>query len=151
VGLFDVLEHIDDDVLFLKSIKVLISKGGYLYLTVPSYDLLWSDEDILAGHFRRYSLKNISRKVESAGYHIEFSSYFFCLLPVAIFLGRTIPYRMGITNNKNKITHVSRDHAINNGILTKLLSIILQKEIENLKNKRVMKFGGSCLLVARRP
>jgi len=151
VGLFDVLEHIEDDIFFLKTIKRLLIKGGYLYLTVPSFGFLWSEEDDLAGHFRRYSLKNISGIIESVGFNIDFSSYIFCLLPVPVFILRTIPYRMGITKNKNKITHVSRDHAINKGILTKLLSIIFKKEIENLKNKRVMKFGGSCLVVARRP
>ena len=143
------LEHIEDDVFFLKSIKALITKGGYLYLTVPSYDLLWSDEDILAGHHRRYSLKNISRKVESAGYHIEFSTYFFCVLPIPVFIKRTIPYRMGIKPVKND--DISCNHIIKNGVIKNILNFFLRKEIKCLKNKRVMKFGGSCLVVARRP
>ena len=149
VGLFDVLEHIDDDALFLKSIKALITKGGYLYLTVPSFGFLWSEEDDLAGHYRRYSLKNISRKVESAGYHIEFSTYFFCVLPIPVFIKRTIPYRMGIKPVKND--DISCNHIIKNGVIKNILNFFLRKEIKCLKNKRVMKFGGSCLVVARRP
>ncbi len=56
VGLFDVMEHIEDDLNFLKSIKELMKKNARLYVTVPSYSFLWSAEDVFAGHFRRYDL-----------------------------------------------------------------------------------------------
>ncbi len=60
VGLFDVIEHIEDDLAFLQSIRNLMKKGGRLYATVPAYSFLWSEEDIFAGHFRRYALEDIS-------------------------------------------------------------------------------------------
>ena len=44
VGLFDLLEHIKDDISFLKTVKDLLIPGGRLYITVPAYSFLWSVE-----------------------------------------------------------------------------------------------------------
>src|SRR4051794_24224669 len=52
VGLFDVIEHIEDDLAFLYSTRALMKDNGRLYATVPAYRALWSEEDRLVGHFR---------------------------------------------------------------------------------------------------
>lgn len=151
VGLFDVIEHIEDDLSFLKSIRSLMKKGGRLYVTVPSYSFLWSEEDVLTGHLRRYALRDISSVLKSAGFEIEFSSYIFRFLPIPIFLLRSLPYKIGISMTERKAKNIPRDHAVKGGIIANILSVTLQQEIENLNNKRSMRFGGSCLLVARNP
>ena len=149
VGLFDVIEHIEDDLEFLLSIRDLMKKGGRLYLTVPSYSLLWSGEDVLAGHYRRYSLEGISKLLESAGFHVEFSSYIFRFLPIPIFLFRTLPYKIGLSKAEINVEKVSRDHVRKSGTIARILSSILHPEIMNLNHKRAMRFGGSCLVVAK--
>ena len=75
IGLFDVLEHIEDDSAFLTRINSLLKIDSILYITVPAYSWLWSDEDSSAGHFRRYTIKSLTKKLVSAGFKIEFSSY----------------------------------------------------------------------------
>src|SRR5207249_3972828 len=55
IGMFDVVEHIKDDVGFLKQARSYLQPGGRLYLTVPAYQALWSGEDVYAEHFRRYT------------------------------------------------------------------------------------------------
>jgi SAM-dependent methyltransferase len=45
IGLFDVIEHIDNDLDFLKSMRKLLQPSGRLYATVPAYSALWSLED----------------------------------------------------------------------------------------------------------
>lgn len=150
VGLFDVIEHIEDDLAFLQSIRNLMKKGGRLYATVPAYSFLWSEEDIFAGHFRRYALEELSEVLESAGFQVEFSSYIFRFLPVPIFLLRTLPYKMGLFKTQRNEKSASRDHATKGGAMAKILSSILHREIENLDNERAMRFGGSCLVVAKR-
>jgi len=150
VGLFDVIEHIEDDLAFLQSIRNLMTKGGRLYATVPSYSFLWSEEDVFAGHFRRYDLEDISKVLESAGFQVEFSSYIFRFLPIPIFLFRTLPYKMGLSKAESNAKNASRDHAGKDGAMAKILNSILHREIENLDNMRTMRFGGSCLLVAKR-
>ena len=149
VGLFDVIEHIEDDLAFLQSIKSLMKKDGYLYATVPSYSFLWSDEDVSAGHFRRYTLSSIHQVLESAGFEIEFSSYIFRFLPIPLFLLRTLPYRLGLRSRERKANTASRDHIAKSGVTEKTLNALLQPEIETLNRKKSMLFGGSCLIVAK--
>lgn len=148
-GLFDVIEHIEDDVAFLQSIRGLIKEEGYLYATVPSYSFLWSDEDIYAGHFRRYTLEGISDVLRSAGFQVEFSSYIFRFLPLPVFLLRVLPYKLGLSEGVRNTEKISRDHAVKRGITGKILESLSQPEIENLREKNPMKFGGSCLIVAK--
>lgn len=150
VGLFDVIEHIEDDLAFLKSIKDLMKQEGYLYATVPSYSFLWSEEDVSTGHFRRYTVKSISNVLKSAGFQIEFCSYIFRFLPLPVFLLRTLPYKIGFSMGKKK-TNISRDHAAKGGVTGKILDSLLKPEIDNLNKKIPMMFGSSCLIVAKSP
>lgn len=147
-GLFDVIEHIENDHSFLKSIRELMKDDGRLYITVPSYSFLWSEEDEIAGHFRRYNLKNIVKVLQSSGFQIDFSSYIFRFFPLPIFLIRTLPYKLGFSVAKDKNRSASRGHAENGGVKAKVLSSMLHREIENLNNRKAMRFGGSCLIVA---
>ncbi|MBN1694356.1 hypothetical protein JW879_03025 [candidate division WOR-3 bacterium] len=149
VGLFDVIEHIEDDISFLQSIRVIIKKEGLLYATVPSFPFLWSREDILAGHFRRYTLKGIADVLISSGFEIIFSSYIFRFLPIPIFLLRSLPYKVGLTRKKRTSINISRDHSVKSGLFANLLDAVLKPEIDNLNSKKVMRFGGSCLIVAK--
>jgi hypothetical protein len=55
VALFDVIEHIADDGEVLRDVRDSLSDEGYLYVTVPSSPLLWSNVDVMAGHYRRYT------------------------------------------------------------------------------------------------
>jgi 2-polyprenyl-3-methyl-5-hydroxy-6-metoxy-1,4-benzoquinol methylase len=148
VGLFDVIEHIDDDISFLQSIRVLIKHGGLLYATVPAFSFLWSEEDVLAGHFRRYTLSSISNVLKSSGFEMVFASYIFRFLPVPIFLLRTLPFKIGLSRRQLAPTTVLHDHTVKGALPARIMNAILKPEIENLKNKRTMSFGGSCLIVA---
>jgi len=150
IGLFDVIEHLEDDVTFLKSIKQHLLDDGRLYVTVPSYSFLWSNEDITAGHYRRYSLRSVSRVLNLAGFSIEFSTYIFRFLPAPIFLLRSLPYKLGIRRQRQNSEDTARDHISKNTAKAKILDALLDNEINILKQKKSMKFGGSCLVVARK-
>src|SRR5205814_3237017 len=54
VGMFDVLEHIEDDAAALSSVRSLTRPGGHLVLTVPAHKALWSRFDEESHHCRRY-------------------------------------------------------------------------------------------------
>lgn len=150
VGLFDVIEHIDEDRVFLERVGELLKKEGRLYATVPSYSFLWSEEDVFAGHYRRYSLTEISDVIQRAGFKVEFSSYIFRFLPIPVFLFRTLPFRLGLSHPESTAKKASGDHATKSGVFSKLLNFTLRPEISNLQNKKKMRFGGSCLIVAKR-
>jgi 2-polyprenyl-3-methyl-5-hydroxy-6-metoxy-1,4-benzoquinol methylase len=54
-----VLEHIDDEQAFLREIRRCLAPGGRIYLSVPAGRWLWSDDDVQAGHFRRYTCASL--------------------------------------------------------------------------------------------
>ena len=85
IGAFDVLEHIGDDESVLGQIHRAIAPGGGILLTVPQHEFLWSQQDEAAGHQRRYSAKNLRKKVECAGFRVcRMTSFVSLLLPAML-------------------------------------------------------------------
>ena len=80
VGAFDVLEHIGDDVNFLKSCYRLLRPKGYVLLTVPAGMWLWSSVDRASGHVRRYEYNELSQKLKNAGFTVRSLVYWNSLL-----------------------------------------------------------------------
>jgi SAM-dependent methyltransferase len=62
VGLFDVIEHFQDDALPVREAARAVRKGGIVAVTVPAREELWSGVDDIALHKKRYT-KEALRKV----------------------------------------------------------------------------------------
>lgn len=148
VGIFDVLEHIPNDAEFLAYIRKLMPVDGRMYCAVPAYKILWSNEDDYVGHYRRYGLKDLSRKLENAGFVLEYKTYFFRPLIVPIFLLRSIPSLWGLRGKRTSASS-EREHCPPGGIISKLLNKFLDDEFLCIVNGGSYKFGASCLVVAR--
>ncbi len=85
IGLFDVLEHIEDDAGSLAALAGRLRPGGRILVTVPAFKWLWSQHDDRHHHFRRYSRATLGQAANDAGLTVEHSFYFnTLLLPVAI-------------------------------------------------------------------
>lgn len=85
ICLFDVLEHIEEDIASLRALKELLAPGGHILITVPAYQWLWSEHDEFLHHKRRYSASGLKEKTKGAGLQIEKMSYFNTLLfPLAV-------------------------------------------------------------------
>lgn len=80
ITMLDVLEHVPDEVATLRHLKTLLKPNGQLLLTVPAYDWLWSGEDDVSQHLRRYTSDSLARVLSAAGYEPVRSSYFNTLL-----------------------------------------------------------------------
>jgi SAM-dependent methyltransferase len=145
VGLFDVIEHTEDDMAFLASMRALLKKDGRLYATVPAYPALWSGEDVSAGHFRRYTRKSIAARIEQSGFRVEYSTYIFRPLPLPIFLLRALPHRLGFMRGGSD---PASDHGVASTAMASVMNLLLSGEVSNVGARRRMIFGGSCLLVA---
>jgi len=88
IGSFDVIEHIDDDVGVLKTLKRPLKKGGGLMVTVPQHPCLWSTLDTKTGHKRRYAGNELARKVSEAGYDVVLDTGFMASLFVPQYISR---------------------------------------------------------------
>ena len=132
-----------------RSSRDLIQPGGRLYLTVPAYQTLWSGEDDLGGHHRRYTCASLSRVVAAAGFTVEFSSYFFWPLPLPILLVRALPWRLGHRPPVD-IEAIRRELKPPSGLAVQALMALLGLEHRWLERGGTLPFGGSCLLVAQR-
>ncbi len=147
VGLFDVLEHIGDDVAFLRQVKGMLNPGGRLYVSVPAHRWLWSKEDNEAGHLRRYALDTLRKRLKMAGFMVEYATYFFAVLVVPILLLRSVPTWLGIRPDR---THLSscNEHQLKAPVVTNALNYFLSREVQAIRNKSIKLFGASCLVVA---
>jgi SAM-dependent methyltransferase len=96
VGLFDVLEHVEDRQKLLKEIRRVLTSSGELVITVPALNYLWSSADVSAGHFIRYSRRRLKRELAVHGFKLKKSHYFFVTLVLPLCLLRAIPFRLGI-------------------------------------------------------
>lgn len=85
ICMFDVLEHVDEDVQTLSALRQLLASDGRLLVTVPAFSWLWSSHDEFLHHKRRYSAKHFERTAAAAGLKLERLSYFNTLLfPIGV-------------------------------------------------------------------
>lgn len=150
VGLFDVVEHIEDDKEFLDSIYALLKQNGLVFISVPAFQYLWSNEDVDAGHFKRYTTKNLREKLINVGFKIEYSTYIFSVLPIAVYLFRTIPSKFGFNKKSNDLDKHISEHKKKTRIINFILNKIWEWELKVLKQGKKIGFGGSCFVVARK-
>jgi len=149
IGTFDVLEHIQNDYEFLNKIYKCLISGGKLYVTVPAYNFLWSVEDNIAGHYRRYNLYQLESIVKKIGLEIEYFTYIFSILPIPIFLFRTLPTKLNLQKKETQ-KGTKNGHKIRNGLTGSILQRIWDSELKAISKEKSIPFGGSCLLVARK-
>jgi SAM-dependent methyltransferase len=81
----DVIEHIEDEQGALAELYRVVRPGGSLLITVPAYQWLWSEHDVINHHQRRYTRKTLSVAAAQAGWETTRTTYFnTLLLPIAI-------------------------------------------------------------------
>ncbi len=149
VGAFDVLEHIEQDQCFLSKVHELLVPGGWVYLTVPAYQQLWSADDNYSGHFRRYALSHLRDLLSQVGFRVNFASYIFFMLPLPIFLFRSVPTRLG-WRKQEAWDRYQKEHRNQSGLAGQLLERLLDWELSRLRAGHTIPVGGSCLIAAQK-
>lgn len=150
IGLFDVLEHIEDDLGFLQSLTSRLVPHGRLYLTVPAFGCLWSNEDVVAQHYRRYRLEAICSVVRRAGMSIRYATYFFLALAAPILVLRSIPSRLRLRKESDLATYRREHGTAGSPFLQKALRSCLDWEVSFVRRRRRIPLGASCLVIAER-
>lgn len=95
VAMFDVLEHVEDDKSLLIKLNGMIESKGYVALTVPAFQWLWSEHDVAHHHFRRYTTSSVRAVLEHAGFEVVYASYWNMLLFIPAAIVRLIFGRSG--------------------------------------------------------
>ncbi|MDA3823485.1 MAG: class I SAM-dependent methyltransferase [Bacteroidales bacterium] len=150
IGLFDVLEHIEDDANFLSELYNLLKDEGRLYLTVPAHKWLWSRADKRAQHYRRYSPQTLHRVLEQAGFEIEYLTGIFAPLIHCIFLFRSLLSFWGIIGaDKQTAKERHKEHGTSKSILWRFLTRLLKHDIHCIHTKKIS-IGASLLCSARK-
>ena len=84
VALLDTLEHCQDEMAVLRECRRACAPGGHLVLTTPAFMALWSHNDELNRHYRRYTGSELRGKLIAAGFEVVRLTYNnFLLFPPA--------------------------------------------------------------------
>jgi SAM-dependent methyltransferase len=142
-GMFDVLEHIEDEAGALQQVHALLRPGGLLFLTVPAYALLHSADDVAAGHFRRYTLRSLTRTIIGSGFRPEYVTYLFAPLPPFVLLFKTLPSLLGLRRPADAELQVS-DH-VRQGFSVHIIGRLLDSEAQHIRAGGTIPFGTTCL------
>lgn len=83
VMMLDVLEHIDDDRIFLQTAMKYLKPGGLMVVGVPAHPQLFSKYDRLVGHIRRYEREELMKLFHVTGLQdTEVCFWGFSMLPM---------------------------------------------------------------------
>jgi SAM-dependent methyltransferase len=137
--LFDVLEHVTDEVGALRACRRLLAPDGRLVVTVPAYAWVWSRHDELLGHRRRYTAGSLRSVVEAAGFAVDRVTYFNTLLAPPIMALRVV--RAALHRSSHDLERPAP-------LVNRLLARVFGAEAALLRFVS-LPFGISILLVAR--
>lgn len=68
---YNVLEHIEEDVDALRSMRELVRPGGAVIIIVPAFQFAMSPADVATGHVRRYTRRTLGAAMTGAGLRVE--------------------------------------------------------------------------------
>lgn len=81
----DVFEHIESDTAAFAEAYRALAPGGILVLSVPAFQSLWGPHDVALMHFRRYTHRELRKRLVAAGFQVERLSYsVFFLFPIVV-------------------------------------------------------------------
>jgi SAM-dependent methyltransferase len=150
IGAFDVLEHIPEEAETIAECYRALKPGGWFFLSGPAYQFLYTHQDKMVHHQRRYTVGDLKRKFRAAGFEIEKASYInFFLFPLifASLMVKKVQERLNPPSDEE--TRFNTDVALP-GWLNSLFTRVFSAERHVLRFVSVP-VGHSVILMARKP
>jgi SAM-dependent methyltransferase len=145
VTALDIMEHLDDDLIGFEEIRRVLKPGGRVIVLVPAYRFLWSLQDEVSHHRRRYIAPQLRKVMKRSGLTIERLTYANTLL-FPIVLGGRLALKVIRRHN----TSIQNENALHPGWSNGLLRAIFQSETPLLRRVNAP-FGVSILAIGRKP
>ena len=146
----DVIEHVENDVQILNGLREIVKPGGHLIVTVPAFQLLWSEHDVINQHKRRYRVPQLRRLAEEAGFEVERISYCNTMLYLPVLVMRKGKALLRRLRRDQRLGEPESDLSTYPPVVNELLFRLMQLE-NRIMRRWTLPFGVSILLVARRP
>jgi SAM-dependent methyltransferase len=146
LGMFDVLEHIDDDVGTLRLLFEVLEPGGVLVLTVPAHPFLFDEMDAIAHHRRRYRRPELRDKLRAAGFRVLRLSHFMAPLVPLVALRWLVRALRGRRSARERRQVELAVTPVLNGVARAVLRLE-----RPLVRAGLLPFGSSLIAVAERP
>jgi len=141
----DVIEHTPDDRRALAELRRVAAPGGWLLVTVPAYQALWSLHDLANHHYRRYGRRALRQAAAEAGWSVQrVTSFNMLLLPPAAVV------RL-LQRGQSPDDGYTPDLRLGPQWLNSLLELPLRAEASWLARSRRLPAGLSLLAVLRNP
>jgi len=122
--LLDVLEHIAEDELVLKQIFTALRPGGLLFVTTPALQQLWTWNDEVAGHQKRYCKADFKQLAARTGFRLVMARYFMFLLSPLLLASRLLKRPTPNQPARELLEKMSRvPNALVNTVLTAIFGL----------------------------
>jgi 2-polyprenyl-3-methyl-5-hydroxy-6-metoxy-1,4-benzoquinol methylase len=123
---FDVIEHIEDDKLAINEMMRVMKINGNYMVTVPAFQMLWSNHDVVNHHFRRYTKTNFNNIITGNKLTISYSTYFNFWLFFPIFWTRLVLNLL--PKKKDSASSGSDNEVFSSGLINSILYRIFLSE-----------------------
>jgi SAM-dependent methyltransferase len=85
VTAFDTIEHIPEEGAAIAECFRILKPGGLFFVSVPAYQFLFTHQDRVVHHQRRYTCRGLSRRLRAGGFEVVRASYInFLLFPIIL-------------------------------------------------------------------
>ena len=148
IGMFDVLEHLYDDIDVLRTLRAMLVPGGALVLTVPAEMALWSYFDEASHHCRRYSRDTLAATLRTTRFDVEYVSHFMTALFPLLWTARRVGDRLHRQSGADELA--MRELTIVPGI-NGAVAWALGLESRAVARRWRLPIGASLIAVARAP